>query len=98
MDRKNRQLGLPEASEVQVAVQATGLCGSDLHYYNHYRNGDIIVQEPLTLGHESSRCRKPPSAQRSPISKWEIELLSKLACHVWNASCVKRVGIISARR
>jgi len=39
---------------VQVAVQTTGLCGSDLHYYNHYRNGDIIVQEPLTLGHESA--------------------------------------------
>jgi L-iditol 2-dehydrogenase len=41
-------------SEVQVAVQATGLCGSDLHYFNHYRNGDIIVREPLTLGHESA--------------------------------------------
>lgn len=39
---------------MQIAVQATGLCGSDLHYFNHYRNGDIIVREPLTLGHESS--------------------------------------------
>lgn len=37
-----------------VAVKATGLCGSDLHYYNHYRNGDIIVREPLILGHESA--------------------------------------------
>lgn len=44
----------PDASEVQIAVQSTGLCGSDLHYFNHYRNGDIIVKEPLTLGHESS--------------------------------------------
>lgn len=52
--QEHRQLGSPEPSEVQVAVQATGLCGSDLHYFNHYRNGDIIVQEPLTLGHESS--------------------------------------------
>ncbi|PBP22631.1 alcohol dehydrogenase GroES-like domain-containing protein [Diplocarpon rosae] len=51
---EHRQLGAPEAAEVQVAVQSTGLCGSDLHYFNHYRNGDIIVQEPLTLGHESS--------------------------------------------
>ncbi|KAI9053611.1 hypothetical protein LZ554_002565 [Drepanopeziza brunnea f. sp. 'monogermtubi'] len=51
---EHRQLGFPEASEVQVAVQSTGLCGSDLHYFNHYRNGDIIVREPLTLGHESS--------------------------------------------
>jgi L-iditol 2-dehydrogenase len=52
--QENRFLGTPGPSEVQVAVQATGLCGSDLHYYNHYRNGDIIVKEPLTLGHESS--------------------------------------------
>ncbi|KAG4029896.1 hypothetical protein MFRU_014g01890 [Monilinia fructicola] len=51
---ENRTLGVPEPTEVQVAVQATGLCGSDLHYYNHYRNGDIIVQEPMTLGHESA--------------------------------------------
>ena len=52
--QEHRQLGAPDAKDVQVAVQATGLCGSDLHYFNHYRNGDIIVQEPLTLGHESS--------------------------------------------
>ncbi|KAJ4147253.1 hypothetical protein LMH87_001789 [Akanthomyces muscarius] len=51
---EERDLPSPAADEVQVAVQATGLCGSDLHYFNHYRNGDIIVREPLTLGHESS--------------------------------------------
>ncbi|TQW01222.1 sorbitol dehydrogenase [Cordyceps javanica] len=51
---EERNLPGPAADEVQIAVQATGLCGSDLHYYNHYRNGDIIVREPLTLGHESS--------------------------------------------
>lgn len=37
-----------------MAVKATGLCGSDLHYFNHFRNGDILVREPLTLGHESA--------------------------------------------
>lgn len=52
--KETRTLGVPEPTEVQVAVQATGLCGSDLHYYNHYRNGDIIVREPMTLGHESA--------------------------------------------
>ncbi|TGO45636.1 hypothetical protein BOTNAR_0651g00030 [Botryotinia narcissicola] len=51
---ETRTLGVPEPTEVQVAVQATGLCGSDLHYYNHYRNGDIIVRVPMTLGHESA--------------------------------------------
>ncbi len=42
------------ADDVRVAVQATGLCGSDLHYFNHFRNGDIVVREPFTLGHESA--------------------------------------------
>ncbi|CAK7216586.1 hypothetical protein SCUCBS95973_002857 [Sporothrix curviconia] len=51
---EERELAPPAAGEVQVAVRATGLCGSDLHYYGHYRNGDILVKEPLSLGHESS--------------------------------------------
>ncbi|KAK1730187.1 hypothetical protein CaCOL14_007922 [Colletotrichum acutatum] len=51
---EQRQLPALAPGEVQVAVKATGLCGSDLHYYNHFRNGDILVREPLTLGHESS--------------------------------------------
>ena len=52
--KEERSLPPPAAGEVQVAVQATGLCGSDLHYFNHFRNGDIRAREPLTLGHESS--------------------------------------------
>ena len=44
----------PCPTELQVAIKATGLCGSDLHYYQHYRNGDLQVREPLCLGHESA--------------------------------------------
>ncbi|KAI1185999.1 alcohol dehydrogenase GroES-like domain-containing protein [Nemania serpens] len=51
---EQRPLPPPSASEVQIAVSATGLCGSDLHYYKHFRNGNIEVREPLTLGHESA--------------------------------------------
>ncbi|KAG6189170.1 hypothetical protein E4U10_005065 [Claviceps purpurea] len=51
---ESRDLPAPASDEVQVAIQSTGLCGSDLHYFNHYRNGDFFVREPLTLGHESS--------------------------------------------
>ncbi|KIX07409.1 uncharacterized protein Z518_02062 [Rhinocladiella mackenziei CBS 650.93] len=40
--------------EVQIAVKATGLCGSDLHYYHHGRNGNFVIQAPLVLGHEAS--------------------------------------------
>jgi L-iditol 2-dehydrogenase len=35
-------------------VRATGICGSDLHYFHHYRNGDILIREPISLGHESA--------------------------------------------
>ncbi|KAK7727255.1 hypothetical protein SLS63_007306 [Diaporthe eres] len=44
----------PDAEEVQIAIKATTLCGSDLHYYTHFRNGDIRIKEPLSQGHESA--------------------------------------------
>lgn len=40
--------------EVQVTIKATGLCGSDLHYYTHGRNGNFVLQSPMCLGHEAS--------------------------------------------
>ncbi|GIZ39600.1 hypothetical protein CKM354_000297900 [Cercospora kikuchii] len=51
---EKREVPAPEADEVQIRIASTGLCGSDLHYYSHFRNGDILVREPLSLGHESS--------------------------------------------
>jgi L-iditol 2-dehydrogenase len=44
----------PQADEVQIRIRATGICGTDLHYYQHGRNGMFIVQTPLVLGHEAS--------------------------------------------
>ncbi|KIJ11174.1 L-iditol 2-dehydrogenase [Paxillus involutus ATCC 200175] len=44
----------PSYNHAQVAVKATGLCGSDLHYYLDGRNGDFDIQAPLVLGHESA--------------------------------------------
>jgi len=49
-----RSLLPPKDNEITVAVRSTGLCGSDLHYYRHGRNGDIIMKEPMSLGHESA--------------------------------------------
>lgn len=47
-------MAAPGPDEVQISVKSTGICGSDQHYYNHFRNGDILIREPLALGHESS--------------------------------------------
>ncbi len=38
--------------EVLVKVMAVGICGSDIHYYEHGRIGRYVVEKPLILGHE----------------------------------------------
>lgn len=49
---EERDLGIPEAGQVAIAVEAGGICGSDLHYYNHGGFGTIRLREPMILGHE----------------------------------------------
>lgn len=43
-----------EASDVLVRIAAVGLCGSDVHFYEDGRVGDLVVEKPLILGHEAS--------------------------------------------
>lgn len=42
----------PGPGEVLLAVEAGGICGSDLHYYHHGGFGTIRLREPMILGHE----------------------------------------------
>ncbi|KAK6198365.1 hypothetical protein LQW54_010327 [Pestalotiopsis sp. IQ-011] len=51
---ESRELAPPKPDEVQIAVRSNTICGSDLHYFSQFRNGDITVKEPLCLGHESA--------------------------------------------
>ena len=46
--------GIPPlgAHDVQVRIRAGGICGSDLHYYQHGGFGAIRIKEPLIPGHE----------------------------------------------
>ncbi len=48
-EREVESLG---AGQVEVAIEAGGICGSDLHYYNHGGFGTVRVREPMILGHE----------------------------------------------
>ncbi len=43
----------PGPGEVLVQVGSVGVCGSDVHYYQHGRIGDHVVRGPLVLGHEA---------------------------------------------
>ncbi|MFD1514869.1 NAD(P)-dependent alcohol dehydrogenase [Halomarina rubra] len=44
----------PAPDEVLVRIRRVGVCGSDVHYYEHGRIGDYVVEDPLVLGHESA--------------------------------------------
>lgn len=44
----------PGRGEVQIRLATGGICGSDLHYYNHGGIGAIQLKEPMILGHEVS--------------------------------------------
>ncbi len=48
-----RPIPVPGAGEVLVRVSAVGVCGSDVHYYDHGRIGPYVVDHPLVLGHEA---------------------------------------------
>ena len=41
-----------ERGEVLVRVMAVGLCGSDLHWYQHGSIGESVIEAPFVLGHE----------------------------------------------
>jgi L-idonate 5-dehydrogenase len=41
-------------TDVLLRLGAGGICGSDLHYYQHGRVGAFVVREPLVPGHEAS--------------------------------------------
>ena len=40
--------------DVQIKIHSVGICGSDVHYYQHGRIGPFVVNAPMVLGHEAS--------------------------------------------
>ena len=51
---EERAIPEPGPGEVLVQVKSVGVCGSDIHYFEHGRIADFIVEQPLVLGHEAS--------------------------------------------
>ena len=51
---EEREISAPGPGEVRIKMAAGGICGSDLHYFNHGGFGTIKVREPMILGHEVS--------------------------------------------
>ena len=51
---EERDVDPPGRGQVAVALAVGGICGSDLHYYNHGGFGAVRLKEPMILGHEVS--------------------------------------------
>jgi L-idonate 5-dehydrogenase len=41
-----------QPDQLRVRVRCGGICGSDLHYFQHGGFGTVRIQEPMILGHE----------------------------------------------
>jgi len=55
-DLRIEQVPLPPLApdDVLVEVDAVGVCGSDVHYFEAGRNGQNVLRQPTVLGHEAS--------------------------------------------
>jgi L-idonate 5-dehydrogenase len=42
----------PRPDEAVLEIAYGGICGSDLHYWQHGAVGDAVIKAPMTLGHE----------------------------------------------
>lgn len=51
---EDRAPGEVGPGQVGIAIAAGGICGSDLHYYQHGGFGTVRLREPMVLGHEVS--------------------------------------------
>lgn len=48
------EIGQVAPGQVEIELLCGGICGSDLHYYQHGGFGPIQLKEPMILGHEVS--------------------------------------------
>ncbi|KAI9576922.1 sorbitol dehydrogenase-like isoform X1 [Glossina fuscipes] len=55
-DLKLEQRPIPDIADTEVllAIDCVGICGSDVHYLVNGRIGDFILRQPMVIGHEAS--------------------------------------------
>ena len=52
-----RDIDLPTErgpDDVKIKMHTVGICGSDIHYYEHGKIGQWEVKAPMVLGHEGA--------------------------------------------
>ncbi|XP_061924934.1 sorbitol dehydrogenase-like [Entelurus aequoreus] len=51
---ETRPVPKPGPNEVLLQMHSVGICGSDVHYWQHGRIGDFVLTKPMVLGHEAA--------------------------------------------
>ena len=75
---------MPQAGPGQVLVKmaAGGICGSDLHYYQHGGFGTVRLREPMILGHEVAGYVASIGSGVSGLSEGQLVAISpSRPCH-----------------
>ncbi|OYW08712.1 MAG: L-idonate 5-dehydrogenase, partial [Rhodospirillales bacterium 12-71-4] len=49
---EDQEAAAPGPGQVALRIRQGGICGSDLHYYQHGGFGVVRVRQPMVLGHE----------------------------------------------
>lgn len=52
MEMRDIDKPIPKEKEVLIKLEYVGICGSDVHYFEHGRIGDFVVEGDFILGHE----------------------------------------------
>jgi len=73
---EERDIPTPGPGEVLVAMERGGICGSDLHYYNHGGFGTVRLKEPMILGHEVSGRVVALGANVTDLAEGELVAIS----------------------
>jgi L-iditol 2-dehydrogenase len=68
----------PGVGEVLLHVRATGICGSDLHFWKHGAIGSLTVDGDCILGHEAAGVvlKKGSGVEHLEIGTWIVFLWS----------------------
>ena len=67
--------------QLRVRVRCGGICGSDLHYYQHGGFGTVRIQEPMVLGHEVAGVVEeagPGVSQFEPVAAQRLRAIERL--------------------
>ncbi|TRY58883.1 hypothetical protein DNTS_024119 [Danionella cerebrum] len=51
---EQRPIPEPGPNDVLLQMHSVGICGSDVHYWQHGRIGDFVLKQPMILGHEAA--------------------------------------------